>query len=835
MKSKLFFSIFFVVMFTTITFGQSGRPTTFMWVPQKFISPFDLQGEVYKDFLDQKSPDATPRSRWVVYSDRENNPCYKSPDLNAESAGATLKFLEQFYVLEERQGWIHIASMTQGQLPNGNQTRPGQRVEDRGWVPKGKMLLWNTGLKDQNTKISLKSFILYNYAAAVEIAHGNQQKKAPILRGPASTFSKGQAINLYDFYFILKKEGDYYLLSKDAEVAEGNQNDQILGWVHNNYQAQWNTRLTMEPNFDESAFKERSSNVNFQVAYYDNSLSAKEHSENGQKAKGLLSKEDADPVNRSKDIIDPKYRRLPGTITRLPVLSTSDKFFRTGFLGGLSASGSKLDPMKRAEIEDEFNKMSAESNNYDILFVVEATIGMQGIKPFIINSIERISRELKLPAKARFALAFYREPDFGSKEHFFKLHDFTSDVSKVVNLINQEDFYSSNILAYTTMYYAIDEAILKAGFGKNRNNLVFVIGNNPDFSVDELLLAKCNGCNALLTTKKLTSRLSEFNAHLTFILPEQKDEFIREDFKNSCGEILSQLANRNFDKLKSWKGLAKIENPNWNESKVSEGKLTIDNCPTVETLYFPIPSDNFSLSDIRMNEAISGQLNEIISSQNLIFDLMRDMLQDGKSLKDVENKSNGSFTEAIMYKLQEAYKNSGRVLDDNEKKALLESNLQLYIEAYSPKVISGANNPMYKPVMFFPKSELSDYIVDLQRISSVKTRPSDQRRKALYDALLSLFERFAIENRRGRTAREPDLNQLMEMLAGNGLEISNRKNFLLRSIRSEKDFPESDLNNFINDIDLKVKKLEGIIRGDYQFKYEKEGNTYYWIPFEDSF
>ena len=52
MNFKLIFNVIFFVAFSGIAFGQRGRTTTFMWVPQKFISPFDLQGEVYKDFLD---------------------------------------------------------------------------------------------------------------------------------------------------------------------------------------------------------------------------------------------------------------------------------------------------------------------------------------------------------------------------------------------------------------------------------------------------------------------------------------------------------------------------------------------------------------------------------------------------------------------------------------------------------------------------------------------------------------------------------------------------------------------------------------------------------------
>ena len=153
MRFKLIFIIVIVSNYCNVIQAQRGNTWTLMWTPEKFVEPYDLQGQAYKDLLDQRSPVANKKDVWKVYSDRDKNPSYKSPDLNAESSG-TLSFLEQFFVIEEMQGWIHIVSMTKGQYPSGNQTKPGQRVVDRGWVPKDKMLLWSDGLKDFHTKIS---------------------------------------------------------------------------------------------------------------------------------------------------------------------------------------------------------------------------------------------------------------------------------------------------------------------------------------------------------------------------------------------------------------------------------------------------------------------------------------------------------------------------------------------------------------------------------------------------------------------------------------------------------------------------------------------------------
>ncbi len=831
MKIKLIQTVFLFLSGFLSLIGQNDKPVKLLWMPEKFISPVEQRANS-GEFLNQRS--ANTKTLWVVYSDRANNICRIKPDEGADQQGKSLNFMESAYVVEEQEDWIHIVQLLRGQLPNGNQTKPGQVVMDRGWIQKENLLLWNTALKDEKTKITLKSFILYSYKAAFEVLHGNNNSKAPVFKGPDKTYSKMPEINIYDFYYILKKSGNFYLLATDINVINGIEDSQVIGWVEIIYQAGWNTRLCMEPNFDEEAFKERKSNKNLQVSYYETPNQAKTHAETGFTVNDRykLSKDDADPVNRK---VDKATRRMPGTVMRFPVLNdlTDIKtYFKTGFLGDLNKENAALSQEERATFESEFNNFLEESNNYDILLVVEASVSMQKIKAYLKNSIDRISKELKPPAKPRFAVAFYREPSFGGAKPYFKLLPFTPNIDEVVAYLENENFYSDNIYGYTTMYHAIYQAVLKVGFGKYRTNLVYVIGNNADFSIDAIMDAKCGDCADRVLSEKIEKKLSDFRVNLTFIQPEQKDELMRADFRDESEGILLELAKRNYSSSATFDKIVDKKNPDINETGLSRGKLSIDYSPTSEALYFPVEPENYALSDSRMNDAIIGQLNQIISDQKVIFSKLRSMIQDGQGYDGI---ASGNYSEAMLFILDRIYKESNLTFDEAEKKALFQKNLQLYIEAYSPMLIKGSNYPLYKPVMFFPITELKDYLEDLKKISSVKQAPSIEKRRAVYDGLVSLFERFAVENKSGTGKREADLNQLRVGLIGNGLQVAGKQNFLLKNIRSERDLPETDLDKFIQNIDNKVILLENIIRGGYKFKYERYGVFYYYIPFEDTF
>ena len=529
-----------LVLFFINTKLNAQKEIELMYKPQQYYNPLNYKDEDLKKFLNEKGKDNIKKETWVVFSDRENNICYSDPNSNAKPNGKKMKFIESFYVSEQTEDWIHIYKL--GQMPSGNRTRPGTHIDDYGWVEKSKMLLWTNGLRDINTKIYLKSFILYKINIVNELLAGNTKNAAPILKGPDSKYNRSKEINLYDFYYVFKQEGDYLLLATEVQTTSGTIESHIIGWVDKRYQAEWNTRLTLEPNFTESAFEERKSNENFQVQYYDNAASASKHNSSGHIAEKPLVI-NADPVTKEGSY-DPVDRRLPGSVMRLPVLGAFEGYYWTGVMSTLSEKKVDIDQLKRAKMQDEYNNLSFEKDKYDILFVIEATKSMQDRKELIKESILNIQKSLVDVEKPRFSVAFYRDPKYTSKP-FFKIKPFTENVNEIVETINNQDFINEDFDVYTTMYYGIEQGVLQAGFGNNHTNVVVVIGNNPDFNYNAILDAKCNKCTERINVDKLIEKLSDFRVHLVFIEPEQKDESLRQDFIDQTQNILLEVSKRN--------------------------------------------------------------------------------------------------------------------------------------------------------------------------------------------------------------------------------------------------------------------------------------------------
>ena len=78
-------------------------------IPDK---PLDIYWRYTTGIPDEKNPDKREKkvnTPWFVFSDRNNNYTYKKPDGSVQEK--TLDFLEEFYVVEERDGWLRIVKV----------------------------------------------------------------------------------------------------------------------------------------------------------------------------------------------------------------------------------------------------------------------------------------------------------------------------------------------------------------------------------------------------------------------------------------------------------------------------------------------------------------------------------------------------------------------------------------------------------------------------------------------------------------------------------------------------------------------------------------------------
>lgn len=808
-------------------------------IPVKFENPTDIEGEEYMSFINSYTENRSKTKPWLVICDREGVETYNDAN-GLTKSGKKLSFKDWFYVVEEKGAFIRIVKL--GKEPRILEILKGTYVENFGWIQKSKMLLWTSGLRSPRTKIYVKSLILYTVEAAAEVIQ-NSENAIKAKNFPDRNSSSIIDLTLYSYFYILKKENDMYLLASENVMQtpgpEGmNYKRIITGWVEVNKQADWNTRLAFEHNYEPAAYDERKSSPSLQFkCYKDPENAVLQALSNSGSSSAIVTAKD-DPV-----IADPKLlassnnRRYIGTKLRMPALSSQENYYYTGVLGtlGNENSGSNWEPIIKREIAQiEYNR-----SNYDILFLVEATTAMRPFKDEIKNAITSIKQDFIGGSNKRFAIAFYRDVKFGSETTFLDITPLNDNIDELINKIDNIPFIDDDYDSYSALFNALHKSAAKVNFVKDRTNIVYVIGKNPDFRGEPTLKLQCieDGCDELVSTEKLADQLSKLRAHLVFIQPSLQQNGTNA-LKEQCEDLMLEVSKGNFTFYKSIAGIFKTLKPGINipnPAIVNKGEYfsSISGGSTLALYHCPIQGSLLTVKEFVTN--IRTPLNEIKETQSDIIKSLNDIIS-GKGINDVHASE---FAPAVLDIIMKICEKANVPIDKESIRKISSKKVNFYVKAYMPKKISGAIHELCKPVLFFPENELKDYLDDLQQITALQNEPDDILRTRLKEALMSLYYKYA-----GQKARkDTDLSDLIEMLAGEGFKLKEipNHNFVLNQLDNPRVKIET-IRNFIDALSLKYYNMENMRKDNsYEFKFSSELNnqvsrqTYYWIPLSDTF
>jgi hypothetical protein len=214
-------------------------------LPKKMIEkPRKYQQPVKPDFktpVDTSPTNETlPNQQWIVYSDRDNNPTYKSSTGNQKFK--TLNFLDDFFVAEEKGDWLHIVKD-----PNPDFLNFSNQADDYGWIRKSNLILWQHCLVTSVGFISQKAMIL-NTVEHLKSDEGGRPdivefRSSPIRNAPKT----GHLSLLYKFFFIFKIEGKSVLLAEEERITDNQKQRRknVVGWAPSSRLTFWNHRKAM--------------------------------------------------------------------------------------------------------------------------------------------------------------------------------------------------------------------------------------------------------------------------------------------------------------------------------------------------------------------------------------------------------------------------------------------------------------------------------------------------------------------------------------------------------------------------------------------------------------
>ena len=590
----------------------------------------------------------------------------------------------------------------------------------------------------------------------------------------------------------------------------------------------WNTRICLEPNFEEDAFAERKGNKDFQMVAYGDDASAATHGKTGKRndAQAIWTN---DPVVLQPKDLAKGNRRFKGGVVRFPMLSNrkGSEYFRSGVIGELdikfaNKETGKMQETTHADVIQSVQEKEVARRNFDVLFVIEGTKSMSWYKETIQKTIESVSEEFAGVPNVKYGVAVFRDTPERKEDKLFEVKKLNSSLDTALNYVSriQFDRWHDND-NYTAMYYGINQAMLEANMNLQHTNVVFIIGNNADLKSDR---TRKGVDDCYLTKNVVAEKLADYNAHFIGIQCNSKGKEGAYFVKNARSLML-ESANVQYS---VYSGISSV----MDDLQVVSPELTdnneLKNGANIGRI-IASPTDS-ALEEDKIIAKAGEAAKEIYNFVEGFWKEISKIVDDGASIKDI---SAGTFAPAaarLMFQFKKDLTNS-------DLKKVASEKYKLYTEVFIPKKINGANYDLYSQVLFMPDNDLERYIEVLEQLSFDLMKPEDELRKGLHRALSNLYEQYTGNKYIGKDVDTEELRALMQGVDKEGLQKSNRRDFVISNVLTEKKMSIAEVRQFADDMVSKTRTLKNILKkGEaYEFSYTSENNTYFWIPIEYTF
>ncbi len=822
--------------------------------PKNFIAPLSYDNEATYLASIKREQDGSGRP-WFVISDRNNNPVYSKKEASDANKVATLDFKDIVYVVDSDKDWLKVIKADLSNL------KIQSISEQLGWISKTNVMLSADCLLDQQSRIEQKGLILNKIDDYARISKNNLRTIAKIYDGPKSS-NELPPLNVFEFYFVYKvhyqnDRAIRYLICKanDLSTIEGNIEKNLLGWIDARRLELWRTRVSLEPNFDESAFNERKNNPQYRAQGYKTQLTANMMSKGASDKVPLVWDNDPAVVKQYNLAKTFGRRRHKGNVIRFPMLgfgsNNNEGVFRSGAIMRLSSESfgkylkieeDKLEENTFKEFKEGGNYNVTKYENYNIFFLIEGTQDMQPYKSRIIDAISSANMKPKnSKAKVRYGALVYRDtPEESSGKVISRIAELSTDIDDVMRTIDQEEFKSwHDNDPYTSLYYAFEQALLKGGFDENHTNVMVVIGNNSDFRNDPVRKMTASG-KYNIKQEYIRDKISELYLHTLFI--QCGSNTLSSSAFSRQMRSLVEVTATNMDFIRE-ETLAKIgQGMSYKQFELDEvsgakGQLHLTYAPIVSSISYTGQGQDMNQQEIKGQ--IEDGLDRINQRVKSAFDNFNEVVVEGKGMVSSLDVSSGEWSTDMGDLAYRVYKKSKMSFD--ELKKILSEKYQLFSPVYLVKQYQGAQNKTYSYTAFMTQKDLKRYTQRLEDLKRAYDGVDDEQRKNLFNAFKEMIESLTGESLSYKALDNYDtsmLNRLMQGIAMEGLEVDLERRFKVGEILDSKKMPPTKLKEIMKGILVKLDELLKIERQgkDYEFAYynslTNDANLYFWIPLD---
>ncbi|MBR4028194.1 MAG: VWA domain-containing protein [Alistipes sp.] len=738
----------------------------------------------------QSAATSTEPQYWRVYSDRDNNVTYLTP--NSKTPYSKLRMNEPYRIAKIENGYALV--YRERQATEGWPTI-SKAAESKGWVPMDKLLLW--------TKCPTNNHGIYNKALLVfNIDKANKQSTSGRVYGNPEKLEKGIEIQTgMKFYFIMKRhKNGLVLLSSEYELS-GDTNA-MYGWVDESSFTPWNQRSCIEPNWDPDVVDK--------LAQKKEILEITVHEEVGIK------------FGFGKELNDDEFDkyRLSAGVLRYPILDNDsgneDVYKCTAFA---TLDGSRLDEQieKLNSANDKQREILEKLKNLNLIIVIDGT---QSMEDYFKSTIEAIQQGFKYFSmeednyKFKVGVVIYRDyaDGEGLVEHLPMVDDPNSPALR--NFLEKGGGYGvksspADKTYEEALYKGLEIALdtKKMGYGKDESNMMIVIGD----------CGNIDGDTQCLSQDEIVNRMKANGINLMTVQVRQQDHSAWYAFDGQAVDFLTKSIGERYSEVFGSLGIK----PDFEERSEGDGydlKPYNSEGSITETSFF--------LGAMRTPQATEGDREfapkTVTSLMENIFMNFQDVINtQGTAVYKIGNtRTAEQYSEGA--KMDSAFLVSKFSLEGY--KSLKAKGDFLAFSGYTPKK-SKDGDDYWKSVLFISHDEFNEL---LTRLSKVEVKSQD--RGKYVDAMKGLI-RSMIPDIKESDMEEMSNGQIMDLILGLN-ERTESLSYSLSDINDPTVVSPENFRRMCKDFQDKYENLVSIKESEYTFRYENDGAVYYWLPIE---
>ena len=725
-----------------------------------------------------KSEEPAVKKYWEVYSDRNNNKLYTSPDAAIECG--ELEFNEKIRIADIKGKYALVYSDPIGTYPEIT-----QHAKPKGWINMDNLLLWSSCPADEKG-IYYKALICYNISTIDKTD----------LAGYENPFREGASFELntdLKFYFIMKKVNGMVLLSSEYTL-EGESSKVLYAWVPEGAYVPWNQRSCLEPTWEKE-----------DVAYFSAKKIVADVCIDRDLKEALTS---FDFIERAGGESDRYFYRMRPDDLRYPILDGStDVLYEVSSFGSLGGKTTVTTGGARREDDSELvrkQKALDKLSKLNLVIVIDGTKSMDKYFPAVKDAISKGSEFFSSQHyDMKVGVVIYRDYADGEAGLSEVYPMSKPDDSGLANFIYNGGKYgitsSSADRTHTeAVYYGIQEG-LKLFSDPNEFNIMLVVGDCGNDPLDKRI-----------EQSSLVNSLSDMNVNFMGFQVRNNNIPDWTLFNNQMVQIMRQTTQRRYDALVP--GALKVRPKLLADGYEMQNDLDI--AIFVGAHKYALNGTELSaerLTDL-MIESISYCAKSVQDQKDAIvsYDPRRSM----GGTNDVVDAT-AKFNKALVQKLMG---------DDFD---LISTNTLISFRGWVKKT-DETGRKLFKPVLFISDKEFQSL---LERLAPVNAAAKTNQREPYINAMKALIRSLVPDITNEELDRQ-GIDQTMKLVAGLNEKSDALKDYTLLQISSRQAVPDDVYMSLVKGFSRKYSTLERIKKDQYKYTRNFNGITYYWIPIE---